>query len=271
MEFLKQLHGVEQEILDEIDRICTKNNLTYFLVGGTLLGAIRHKGFIPWDDDLDIAMAREDYNKFIEICKSELDNKYVLHYFNTDENYWLTFAKIRKKHTLYDEEGAVENIKYKGMWVDIFPLDYLNSKDGFKAVFKEKILYRLKEYIVLFADSRTHNPSSLKNKIKLCCFKCLGLDNVRLSYLYEFIASGKKKSNYLVNYGSQYGMKKQTMPVDKYFPPKKVEFEGKFYLAPADPDFVLTQIYGKDYMQLPPLEKRKTHNPKAISFDYEEE
>ena len=128
---LKKLHIVEVEILDEIDRVCKKNNIEYFLIGGTLLGAIRHKGFIPWDDDLDVGMTRENYEKFINIAPNELDSKYYLDNFKTNTNCHLPFSKIRKNNTTMDEEATKNFNNHKGIFVDIFPFDKLKDKFSF--------------------------------------------------------------------------------------------------------------------------------------------
>ena len=102
-ETLTKVHEIELELLNEFVRICDKHNLTYFLVGGTLLGAVRHSGFIPWDDDIDVGMPRVDYDKFINIAKNELKNDYLLDSVETDKNYFLPFAKILKRNTLFIE------------------------------------------------------------------------------------------------------------------------------------------------------------------------
>ena len=97
MSYLQKLQQTETEILEEIDRLCEKHSIVYYLAGGTLLGAVRHRGFIPWDDDIDVAMPRNDYERFRDICLSELDERFYLHCPQTDKNYWLPFAKVRKK------------------------------------------------------------------------------------------------------------------------------------------------------------------------------
>ena len=127
---LRKVQMVEVEILDEIDRICKKNNIKYFLVGGTLLGAVRHGGFIPWDDDIDLGMLREDYEKFIDICinSDELDKKYFMHSDETDSDYWLPFIKIRKNNTTFDEKVIKNCDTHKGIYVDIFPMDYFKKQ-----------------------------------------------------------------------------------------------------------------------------------------------
>lgn len=136
-----ELRKVEVEILKEIHKICTENDLQYYLCGGTLLGAVRHKGFIPWDDDIDIVMPRDDYNKFITLClNGKLDKQYILQNTDTEPEYHLPFTKIRKKHTFFDEEGVRKLKIHKGIFVDIFPLDYSKKNEGFVFISKIKLL-----------------------------------------------------------------------------------------------------------------------------------
>ena len=120
-EYLNKLHAELLIIMDEIDRVCKKNNLRYYLVGGSLLGAVRHKGFIPWDDDLDIAMPREDLNKLLEISASVLSPNYYVKWYQDDPRYWNPFPKICKRGTLFDENK--EEWEKTGLFIDIFPLD----------------------------------------------------------------------------------------------------------------------------------------------------
>ena len=101
--YVRKLQLVELEILEEVDRICKKNNIDYFLNGGTLLGAVRHKGFIPWDDDIDVTMTRKNYNKFIEACLKDLNSKYIIDNYKTNKKCCFSFTKIKKKGTLYVE------------------------------------------------------------------------------------------------------------------------------------------------------------------------
>ena len=113
------------EILVEIHRICVENNITYWLEAGTLLGAIRHKGFIPWDDDCDISMPRKDYERFLQIAQEKLPETMFLQTKETDKEYPLPWAKIRKNGTLLIETGETGEEKYHhGIFVDIFPYDY---------------------------------------------------------------------------------------------------------------------------------------------------
>jgi len=262
-ELLLKLQRDTIEILDHVVSICNRNNITYFLYGGTLLGAARHKGFIPWDDDIDISMPRNDYDKMINILKMELNNElYVLDIFNTNKYYWLPFMKVRKKNTIYEEWFQKKYKGYKGIWVDIFPLD----------------------------DGKTPNPKAYalrklcvsKAKAILACrngyCKNLAWDIARLffqiipPFFLHFIIrtamtlGNNEKNPFFLNFGSQYKIEKQVHLKEKYYPSLELEFEGKMYKVPHDYDYVLTKVYGSDYMQLPPLEKRTTHNPNCIKF-----
>ncbi len=258
---LRRLQFTQIEILDEIVRICENHGLHYYLVGGTLLGAIRHQGFIPWDDDLDIAMPRQDYIKFCELCKTQLDSKYFLHNIVSDEKYWLIFAKIRKKGTVINEE-AVKNIDVeKGIYVDIFPFDDAPKE---KKYFRTKIIKILSN--VIYVKRGIFMNYSKKQK---------AFANILQPFSIKFLTGvqhklmmwhSNKNSPYYINYGSNYDTVKQTIPKDKYEPYKLADFEGKQYRIPNDYDYVLKRIYN-NYMELPPVEKRVfRHKPEYIDF-----
>lgn len=261
---LEKLHLVQVEILDEIVRICDKHNLTYFLVYGTLLGAVRHGYFIPWDDDLDIGMPRKDYDKFIEIAKTELNDKYYLQDISTDDKYWQNFLKIRKNNTLFDET-MLENIEtHKGIFVDIFPFDNLKS-DGFFFNIKWSILKNLfnfclyyrgiykKEYVNHFNFCKIFSIFKMKNILKFCYKYMKSSENKETKYFAEFASEEKVFYN-----------KEWILPV------KEIKFGDKIYNCPNNNDMFLKTLYG-DYMKLPPVEKRVTHLPKKIIFNTKEE
>ena len=123
-EMLRQLHSIELEMLLEVDRICKENEINYTIIGGTLLGAVRHRGFIPWDDDADIAMLRPEYEKFCLIVDEKLDNtKFYFQNMERTEGYRWGYAKLRRKGTLFLRENQ-EYMKYEqGIFLDIFPID----------------------------------------------------------------------------------------------------------------------------------------------------
>lgn len=260
-EVLRRLQLTQQEILDEIVRICENNDIHYYLVGGTLLGAIRHKGFIPWDDDLDIAMPRCDYIKFCHLCQTKLSPSFFLHSTETDDNYWLPFAKIRKKGTVLNEENIKNLDVEKGIYVDIFPFDQVPE---------EKMYLRTKIIKILINTIVFKRGIILKRtaKQKIVDFLLTPFSIKQLSTWQQKLMqhNASKDYPYYINYGSNYNPVKQTIPKDKYEPYKLAEFENKYYRIPNDADYVLRRIYA-DYMELPPVEKRVLrHKPDYIDF-----
>ena len=264
---LDKIHQAEINILDEIDRICKKNKLNYFLIGGTLLGAVRHKGFIPWDDDLDIAMPRDDYEKFISIAPEELKNNYYLDDISTNTYYSLIFAKVRERNSIIISETSREG---EGIWVDIFPFDSTNHFHDYYIKTKWKKVKLLKA-IYIRKNKNNKMDNHFITNILAYCYKRKNMKQMNDLIKRKITKENKKECLYFINYGSQYGILKQTHLKRKIFPLKKMTFENKKYYVPNDYDYVLTNIYGENYMELPPLEKRITHNPKYIKFSDGEE
>jgi len=267
---LDKIHESNLNILDEFVKICKKYNLTYFLVGGTLLGAVRHNGFIPWDDDLDVGMPREDYEFFISNYYKKLNSKFELDVHDHNKLYWLPFAKIRLKNTTYIESGAKNYIGDQGIWIDIFPLDSISN------IKKAKIQKKITTAIRAEMGNRQNIINNIdKRKKKILKMIFIGFNsNKTLGKLQNKIMklqNKKQNTEYFANFGSQYEIEKQIHLKEKYFPLKKMKFEGKLYNVPNDYDYVLTKIYGKNYMELPPVEKRVTHNPLKIVFEDGEE
>ncbi|MBC1936502.1 LicD family protein [Listeria grandensis] len=266
----EQLKQVELSILLDVATLCEKHNLTYYLIGGTLLGAIRHDGFIPWDDDIDIAMPRKDFEAFQKIAKTELPESLFLHYGTTDAEYYLPIIKIRKNGTIFEEESASPSIKHKGIFIDIFPLDNAKKNSGFLFHMKGRFLKQLKSLLFLKINEKTtlHQIAPWKKAVlKL-------IKPVPTSFLFRvltnYMQSGADDSApYYVNHGSQYGYKKQTMPKTMYDTATTTVFEGHNFRIPAQTEQLLERIYGKKYMELPPAEKRITHKPKRIQLKEE--
>ncbi|MBQ7274513.1 MAG: LicD family protein [Clostridiales bacterium] len=262
---LNKLHRVQIEILDEISRICEANKITYYLVGGTLLGAVRHEGFIPWDDDLDIAMPRKDYEKFCSCCLSgELDRKYFLHNELTDDKYWLIFGKVRKNGTEINEKTNEKLETNKGIYVDIFPFDEVKKKASSFGKARTAIIKAISASICWKRGLRP--PLTRRLKTILLITKPFSISVLSAIQKRLMIMGNDKGSPFYINYGSNYDTVKQTIPKDKYEPYCLLNFEGKKYRAPKDYDYVLRQIYD-DYMTLPPVEDRVLrHKPVYIDF-----
>lgn len=264
-EDLGRLHETLIEILDEIVRICDTNGLNYCLIGGTLIGAVRHQGFIPWDDDVDIVMPRPDYERFCEICETDLSPKYYLHSLKTDKNYWLPFIKVRKHNTVFIEDSLPFNPEMNGIFVDIFPQDYSNHIDSIGQTLKCKAVKAIRR--VIACKHINKSPDDFLTKV--CYFLSYPISVKSLLILCDKIMMLSNKTRtpkYFVNYATTYAIKNEIMPIESYLPYKKLSFEGKLYNVPCEYVYNLTRVYG-DYMKLPPLEKRVTHSPRRLEFE----
>ena len=248
------------DILKEVHNICERHGLKYFLDAGTLLGAARHKGFIPWDDDMDIGMIREDYEKFIEIAKNELPEHLFLQTFETDDKYdiYQVPCKIRYNGTILIEKGIAENEDmHNGVYIDVFPYDSLPKK---KFVYK---IQRTLSYNILKSFVRIREKPkklSMKNRITFTFYsivRAMFPYKIRKKF-FDFLVSWNDVNSPYMGYGldtiwSEYVYKKTD-----YYELKKLEFEGNYFYAPKNYDAILTQLYG-DYMTLPKEEDRQWH------------
>lgn len=235
------------DILVEIDRICRKNNIQYWIDFGTLLGAVRHGGFIPWDDDIDVSMPSEDYNKFLEIAPKELSEQFFLQTKETDPSYRLLLNKVRDKNSFFVTQNEDFTLNYnKGLYIDLFevvPYPNVNPK------LQKKILLLYQKVCHFFTIK---HRMTLKNHLATLTFPFLKLGlNVVWSLLNLKPKTKIGYEKHFTAYGTSYTK-------DMVFPLKDIVFEGRTFLGPADPDRYLTCIYG-DYMKLPPKEKRRTH------------
>ena len=264
---LEQLHNALLYITDEIDRICRKENIKYTLTGGSLIGAVRHKGFIPWDDDMDIAMRREDYEKFISACDKELREEFFLQTIERDIDYTYGFAKLTLVGTTYQQEGYEGEKWQKGIFVDIFPMDNIPKKKISKFLHKNinYILIKLLEY---------RDSTSWKNKRG---YKRLG---GKMLNLLSKIFTVKKLTSFLQNNMKKYDCfntkeicnlagfykydKESTLKIyyDEYI---EVSYSNRKYDIIKEYDNYLKNIYG-DYMKMPPVTDRHTHNFSVLEF-----
>ncbi len=249
---LEDLKATELEILKEVTAFCDKNNLTYFLVGGTLLGSVRHQGFIPWDDDIDIGMLREDYEKFIKLYPKDKNGKYYIQCLENDSNYWLPFAKIRKSNTLMLEADLEGTNLNKEIFIDVFPFDTVPDT-GYKK-FKWVAFLIINNVEAILAKR-------LKKKAPRIYSKVLKIFPVKFLYYFEkklMMKYDKKDYNHLICYCGRYAKEKEYLERDVILPVKKGDFEGLKFNIMNKPDVYLTNLYG-DYMKLPPKEKQETH------------
>lgn len=245
-----------KEMLIDIKRVCDENDLKYYLVGGTLLGSIRHGGFIPWDDDIDIALPREDYDRFINLA-NKLSKELIIRNYNNSKNYPYNYIKVENKNTTLIEEMYEHRGVIGGIYIDVFPLDGV-PKNNIKRLVHLTTIKLLKNLIVLHYSNPNKERNSIKKAIIDFAKKCTNeeklhiiLDKKLKKYKYN---ESKLVSNYLGAYGKREIVNKEIFGIGKI-----IKFENEMFLGPERADEYLTIIYG-DYMKLPPIEKRKSHH-----------
>lgn len=253
------------DILKEVHRVCEENNINYFLIDGTLLGAIRHKGFIPWDDDVDIAMLRDDYNKFIEIAKSKLGEDYFLQNIETDPKYnrFHIPLKVRDNRSKLVEVDENENEAFnQGIYIDIFAFDTLP-----KNKLRRKAQKLISRFIVL-CDVRTRRKEenlNLQNKIAFLVYNIFkkipyNTRNKILRYVMKWNDINGEEITYGVDLPCD-GAWGKVFKKEDIFPLIKIDFCGEMFNAPMEYDKVLRTLYG-DYLKLPKEEDRRWHAKK---------
>lgn len=263
-DIIEKMREIELEALDIVIDLCEKNALNYYLIGGTLLGAVRHKGFIPWDDDIDIAMPRNDYDSFIKIWKEQYDVKsgWILQNKDTDKRVSFSFTKLRKLDTeIVEKENR--NAKYfRGIYFDIFPLDNIIEKDTIFLRVRCRILKYFAIISLYKSGYRDFKKGIVRVLLNIFLFPLSLIPYSFLNYMSNRIMRkyNKKETEFYTSYASGYGYLKQKMPKSVYGGGAKVYFEGRMCSGPADYKFVLKKIFGNDYIELPPLEKRKSNH-----------
>ena len=262
---LADLKAKELDILVKFDRMCKENNLRYFITAGTLLGAVRHKGFIPWDDDIDLMMPREDYEKLLSVWDQSAPKGYILQNTRTDSDFTQNFTKIRKDHTTFLQDEAERTKHYhKGIFVDIFPGDRVPS-----GKLEKTVQYIACAINLLYSRGHTSGSGGLIGKV----------ENILLRAPKKKYATRRERAEKSIrrwngNATLQYvfpntiGCSRKLYPANLFENLKAMEFNGKQYMCAADPDTMLRIEYG-DYMQLPPEEERVwKHHPILIDFEH---
>ena len=234
------------EMLVEIDRVCRKYNIPYWIEFGTLLGAVRHKGFIPWDDDVDIAILQKDYKRLREALINECSEKYFFQDATTDPCSFDDCGRLRDRGS-YCYYPSFTKLKEQGLWIDITRFAYVNN-------FR---LQRIVDFFYRRAYREIHNYGvvAYSSKIRIVCTKAL-------AYLvYPFCLVAKNIMEYIGNHSKNSFLMRWSFPPrvyypDKLFPLVEMEFEGHKFFAPKCWHEHLTEVYG-DYMQIPPENQRK--------------
>jgi lipopolysaccharide cholinephosphotransferase len=247
---IRQLQIEELAVLKEFLRICTLTSLRYYFIGGSLLGAVRHKGFIPWDDDVDVGMPRPDFDRFAAVCSQDLDSRYTWQTYLTEPVFPFMFGKLLRNGTeIYDAATAHLPIQHS-VGIDVFPLD--GTPDRAVARLAHKSLIKL-GLIRVAAGTQRSGPRAALATITRAMPRRWGIS------LCEALArrSRFEKSRYVVNLGGAYGYSKEAVPREWFGDGDELEFEGLAVCCPEKWDAYLTHIYGA-YMTPPPEGKRRS-------------
>lgn len=265
-EELRKVQLLELKVLKEIKRVCAKHDIKYFLTGGTLIGAVRHKGFIPWDDDIDIAMMRSDYDRFIEIAPKELGPEFSLLSIQHDPKIGTFFSKVVLNGTTYRNIQQPDDAKNFGFLVDVLPYDN---------IYDNKLLAKLyfswlNFCVVLYSMKNGYHNGTTKLKqfvakaMKICFFWVPKgwLRNNIINYPYRL---NRKKTNTRAYLSGRYGIPREMRSAYLFGEYTELPFEDDSFMVLKEYHAFLTELFG-DYMKLPPVEQRVTHQVAELDF-----
>lgn len=246
------------EMFIDVKRACDNNNIEVIVAGGTCLGTIRHKGFIPWDDDMDLMMSRENYDKLISVFEKELSDKYELSVPRTKNDSIALSMRIIKKNP----ERADTDFKYD---IDIFPIERLPDNKILRSI-KCKYLNVLRvcvNSVTMVERKDFYRKTMVNHRVYYYIRYMIGLffsifGRKKLMDYFDRVASCSKGNQYWTIATGRGMSNKECHPTEVYFPPRKGMFEGVEVLVPHNVDAYLSRLYG-NYMEIPPIEKRERH------------
>ena len=258
------LHQVDIDIVKEVLRICEKYDLQYYMLGGTMLGAIRHKGFIPWDDDIDLGMKRDDYELFLEVAPQELSSHLKLVNYRTDPNYMYYITRILDTQTKVIEERIGNENKYTHASIDIFPIDGTPNNRLLRKIYYFRVMYHRALMSLCYKDSIDRKRRrSKKEKLLLWIMEHIPVEKLTTPYkqkckIDKLLRKQKVEgSQYIGNIMGAYRTR-EIVPAEYYGEGALYPFEDIQLRGLSMYHEYLTYTYG-DYMQLPPEGHRKTH------------
>ena len=257
---LLKVQKIQLEMAKDVKRVCEENGIRYFLYRGTFLGAVRHKGVIPWDDDMDFGMLRPDYEKFCAIANEKLKDRYCFQNWHTDENYALPFGKVRKRGTVF-VEAKCARLPENGIYIDIYPLDFAPEDIRERKALAKKLLhlFRLKLMKCGYTPWMEEDRIIWKKRIGYFLYQFVSLffSQKTLRDTYEKLVKAVAEGDVLYE--------QSALPIAYYFDKtwctelSGYPYEDTVFSGPENYDAFLSSLYG-DYMQLPPADKRENRH-----------
>lgn len=275
---IRVLRNIQLEALDELDRICRKHDIKYMLAGGSCLGAVRHRGYIPWDDDIDVDMDRTEFYRLLEVCREELDHdRYEIQCMETDPDYHNYSPRFVVKNTVFNNKSTESKGMVNNICIDIFINDFVPNDPEMRQEFLDKIyMIKVLTYFKLYGQSQflTHDEKEkYRSYVQEKSFEYFHSEYDK--YVKYYHDRGEKTDYYISS--SVINGNLPAFPYsfkDRYI---DVKFEDRTYRTIADYDRYLSMLYGKDYMAIFPPEKRVSHHrlkrvefgPYAEKFGYD--
>ena len=244
----EEIHDRLLLIEKEFHNLCVTNNIEYYMLGGTMLGAIRHKGFIPWDDDMDFGVPREDYEKLIRIVSSNPTGDYKIRFYKNSNNSPIHYIKLIDKRTTLIEKEYKNYVEW--LYIDVFPLDNDNNSSLYWRL-NRKIIHLYHSMIILHCSTRKRNGYK---KFIQCFSQMIDLNILHNRIEKRMTRLRKNQTKYISNYLGAWG-EKEVHPKSEFGSPKLYQFEDTSFYGPAKPNDYLKRLYG-NYLSLPPKEKR---------------
>lgn len=264
---LRLVHALQLKITLEIRRICEAHHIPFFLTAGSTLGAVRHKGFIPWDEDMDIGMLRQDYDRFLQVCQTELGEEYFLQTWDTEPDYPMSLAKIRLNDTLFVEAFSRDTSFHHGIFVDIFPYDSVPESPFLRHV-QSIGYYLLNRMLWIKKGCGTNMKDTRSQAIRYYFFRLFSLpfpySAVKALFNRMQTLYNGQNTPYIVTVGS-YSYRKEMILRDWATDLAPVLFENVSLPTYRNWDAYLRHMYG-DYMKLPPMEKRHKHDIISVNL-----
>lgn len=255
MEEIKELQQIELSILLDVKAVCEKHGIMFFLGEGTMIGAVRHHGFIPWDDDIDVIMPRGHYEKFLEVAPKELGAKYEVQHSTTVENYWSPFIKVRllEHDTKFNQSHIAHLSKNNGPYIDIFPIEYVQDKSGL-AYKKTGLFVRLYRGMLTYKLG-LRKPPHWKGKLLKFVSNFFSVKAIHNGLEKTLEPYKKGPAPYMATFLTYHKLGSQVSEASNYDSAIEVDFDQYKMPIPVGYHNILTTIYG-DYMTPPPEDQR---------------